>query len=145
LKLARDQFETEWRPGVHIRVINKPSTDLEFVNLGRMAIVVTTLLVRFPDQDQKIFSYNVDFVLVAGAGDSLPIENQLLDAMNAVRQVPESGDKTVRVDLGVDYSALETPYQSAWFQFSLYASRGTFLPTTVLFLDRRFDADSRKT
>jgi hypothetical protein len=144
LRLTREQFEREWRPGVHVRVIDQRFTGLEFVNLGRTAIIVTRLFVKFPDHSPAEFSYVLDFVVPAGGRDSLNGEIQLYDAIKSSRQLPDSGSKIVPVDIGVRYVALDTPHQSRWFKFQLHVSRKAVTGATDMSLEPRPDADSRE-
>jgi hypothetical protein len=121
LKLGREQFEREWTPNLHIRAVlnSNDLSELEVTNLGRMSVVVTKLLIRFPTASPSVIERLIPrpFPLSTGARDSVSIMTRLSESMhkldldlNTVNDLP--------VDIRFDYTALGTPVQTEWFHFS---------------------------
>lgn len=116
--ITRNSLEREWRPGIHVRVLdyNKPS--IEFVNLGRMAIVVTDLIYQF--SDNELITDQVDFVLPAGLRDSLSLYVRLNQILTKLKLTPSAFEsKSLPFELGVRYTALGTQHESQMFEFVL--------------------------
>jgi hypothetical protein len=127
LKLSRDQFEREWHPDVHVRAAAEASSVfLEVTNLGRMAIVVTVLHVRFPDVGPQdlVTPISRPFPLASGARDTLPMS--LIEvAMRQARLTNLIGNTTVEILLG--FAALGTKHDTKWFRFLANVERGMIL------------------
>src|SRR5579862_2751056 len=134
-ELYRKQFDREWEPAVHIRSVAEQTTvELEVTNLGRMAVVVTCLHVKFTGEQDETFTHPIPrpFPLASGNRDTVAILSRLEGMMKklGVGQTREFGEgRTVRpteIPLAIrfDYNALGTPHRTEWFNFKLYAVSG---------------------
>jgi hypothetical protein len=125
LKLAREQYETEWRPSVHIRIHSVSESKIRIVNMGRMAIIVTDLILRFEGGNDKGIPKVLDWVLTPAQPDELSLESTLVDAIRLTNRLPEYGtEATFPVDIRADYTALGRPYSTQWFRYSCRVKTG---------------------
>jgi hypothetical protein len=124
LELSREQFEKQWRPDVHLRaIIDGKDPALEVTNLGRMAIVITSLQLRFTDTSHGVLRkpFPRPFPLSAGNRDSLgrDLVNQALDAVGLSDLVGVTS-----IEMALTFTALGEYYETAWFRFIATVSRG---------------------
>jgi hypothetical protein len=136
-ELYRAQFEREWKPAVHVRAVKEggAATELEVTNLGRMAVVMTCLHVKFTGQEDGMFFHPIPrpFPLASGKRDTVTILARLEGMVKklGIAQALEFGEgNTVRpaeisVAIRFDYTALGTTFQTEWFDFTLYVIAGT--------------------
>jgi hypothetical protein len=127
LKLNREQFEREWTPGIHLRPVGGLVVPgLEFSNLGRMAVVVTTLLLQLPDASPRVFTAHLPrpFPLLPGGRDSLPVSG-FINESTAALGLTTTG--TLRLLLKANYTTLGRERETEWLNFSAEVSNGAMV------------------
>lgn len=134
-ELYRTQFEREWTPAVHVRAVKDRGTELEVTNLGRMAVVMTHLHVTFlTNQSDGKFVHPIPrpFPLASGKRDTVTIMARLESMMKKLgigQELQFEGNAVAPIQVPVairfDYTALGTPHQTDWFNFTLDALSGS--------------------
>lgn len=139
VKLSREQFEREWRPSVHVRVVREQlgPPELEVTNLGRMAVVVVKFYVRFSDNQQLTEEVTIPrpFPLAGGHRDTVTITSRLermMEKLNiAQSEFPPPGGlaKETRINVAImfDYIALGARHRTQWFKFVLITAVGNIV------------------
>jgi hypothetical protein len=136
VKLSREQFEREWRPSIHVRVVKEDlhSPELEVTNLGRMAVVVVKFYVRFTDTPKLTEEVAIPrpFPLASGHRDTVTIASRVERIMKKLNiaqpEFPPPGGivKEMRTNVAImfDYIALGARHQTQWFNFVLITTMG---------------------
>jgi hypothetical protein len=134
-ELYREQFEREWRPSLHLRVVREEGIELEVTNLSRMAVVVTRLHIRLLAHPNETFSYPIPrpFPLGSAGVNNLGIVVRLEKAMRRCYALqfqrpsdPKATAPVIEVPLSVclDFTALGHKHQTEWFEFVAEAVLG---------------------
>jgi hypothetical protein len=135
LELYREQFEREWKPNLHVRVIKEDGgAELEVTNLGRMTVVVTRLYVNFAGRTDGKFDHSIPrpFPLAAGARDTVAIRFRLEGMMKKLKighklDIVEGtvAPERIPVQIRFEYSALGATHLTDWFSFTAESVGGS--------------------
>jgi cell division protein FtsL len=121
LALAREEFEREWSPELHIKLERLSTTDARIIvtNLAKISVLLQMVQVRRLTHAVPSLRYFLNEPLVGGTTWSDGVSERLLAATGGDFQGP--------IAVSITFYASGRLFRTDWFRFQLEVNRGNLL------------------
>jgi hypothetical protein len=121
LQLAREEFEREWMPELHVKLARRSATDIDVIvtNLAKASVLLQLLQIRKLTHAGPSERIILNDALVGGMTWSDAIGSRLLTAMGTEFEGP--------IAAAVTFYAAGRMFRTDWFRFDLLIHNGSVL------------------
>jgi hypothetical protein len=121
LQLAREEFEREWMPELHIKLQRKSASDVDAVvtNLAKASVLLQLLQIRKLSHAGASERFVLNDPLVGGMTWTDNIGNRLIAAVGSEFEGP--------IAAAVTFYAAGRMFRTDWFRFELLVHNGSIL------------------
>ena len=131
LQLAREEFEREWMPELHVKLQRKSATDVDVIvtNLAKASVLLQLLQIRRLSHAGPSERIGLNDPLVGGMTWSDAIGSRLLSAMGSEFEGP--------IAAAVTFYAAGRMFRTDWFRFNLLVHNASILRLEAVALPAR--------
>lgn len=131
LALAREEFEREWSPELHIKMRRLSATDVEIVvtNVARASVLLQVLQFRNLTQNTPFTKYTLDDPLIGGMAWTDSIGERLLAMLGQEFEGV--------VDACMTFFAAGRMFRTDWFRFNVLIHNGHVLRVEAVSIPAR--------